>query len=282
MNHIVDTIVVGAGHAGLATSRLLTAAGREHVVLDSGRVGERWRSERWDSLHLLTPSWMTRLPGWCYSGPEPDGYLSAAQFIDSLERYAASFGAPVVGGTTVRALTTAGHSGYEVRTDDGSWHARHVVLATGPHGRPRIPAGLLADGARDSPEQPVPQPVVTSRRRGARHRRVRVRCPDRRRARPGRPARGARRRPAHPAASALSRDGHLLVAGTDRPARPHHRRNAGPRGRASRAVVAAGRAGPAPTEPARTSTSVASSAVESSSPAGSRESPAGSRRLPTT
>ncbi len=60
----IDTVVVGAGHAGLAVSNLLSAAGHEHVVLERGRVGERWRSERWDSLHLLTPNWMTRLPGW--------------------------------------------------------------------------------------------------------------------------------------------------------------------------------------------------------------------------
>ena len=68
--HTIDTVVIGAGHAGLAVSRLLTLAGREHVVLDRGRVGERWRTERWDSLHLLTPSWMTRLPGW-YRGGRP-------------------------------------------------------------------------------------------------------------------------------------------------------------------------------------------------------------------
>ena len=61
--HTIDTVVIGAGHAGLAVSRLLTAAGREHVVLDRGRVGERWRTSRWDSLRLLTPTWMTRLPG---------------------------------------------------------------------------------------------------------------------------------------------------------------------------------------------------------------------------
>ena len=60
--HTIDTVVIGAGHAGLAVSRLLTRAGREHVVLDRGRVGERWRTERWDSLHLLTPTWMNRLP----------------------------------------------------------------------------------------------------------------------------------------------------------------------------------------------------------------------------
>jgi putative flavoprotein involved in K+ transport len=54
----IDTVVIGAGHAGLAVSRLLTVAGCEHVVLDRGRVAERWRSERWDSLHLLSPNWL--------------------------------------------------------------------------------------------------------------------------------------------------------------------------------------------------------------------------------
>ena len=86
-----DTVIVGAGHAGLAVSRLLSAAGHEHVVLERGRVGERWRSQRWDSLHLVTPSWMTRLPGWRYDGPDPDGYLSAAAFADFLDDYATSF-----------------------------------------------------------------------------------------------------------------------------------------------------------------------------------------------
>ena len=60
----IDTVVIGAGHAGLAVSRCLTDAGRDHVVLERGRLGERWRSARWDSLRLLTPNWMTRLPGW--------------------------------------------------------------------------------------------------------------------------------------------------------------------------------------------------------------------------
>ena len=79
----IDTVVIGAGHAGLAVSKLLTDAGREHVVLDRGRIGDRWRTERWDSLHLLTPSWMTRLPGWSYAGPDPDGYLSVGSFMNS-------------------------------------------------------------------------------------------------------------------------------------------------------------------------------------------------------
>ena len=140
----LDTVVVGAGHAGLAVSRLLTDAGRDHVVLDRGRVGERWRTERWDSLHLLTPSWMTRLPGWSYTGPDPDGYLSVGAFVASLEEYAESFGAPVVEGTTVLAIETGDDPTrrYRIVTSHGTWHARNVVIATGPHGTPYVPEGL--------------------------------------------------------------------------------------------------------------------------------------------
>jgi putative flavoprotein involved in K+ transport len=145
MTTCIDTVVIGAGHAGLAVSWFLTRAGAEHVLLDRGRIAERWRSERWDSLHLLTPNWMTRLPGWCYAGPDPDGYLSAADLVRHLEQYAASFGAPVQSHTTVlevAATDAPGRARFRVFTDAGSWHARNVVVATGPHATPHVPAGL--------------------------------------------------------------------------------------------------------------------------------------------
>jgi putative flavoprotein involved in K+ transport len=142
----IDTIVIGAGHAGLAVSRLLTEAGREHVVLDRGRVAERWRTQRWDSLHLLSPNWANRLPGPdrgdYQSDGDPNGFMSAGQFVAHLERYAESFGAPVVGGTTVWELSPATSGQYRLVTDHGTWRARNVVIATGPHGTPRMPAGL--------------------------------------------------------------------------------------------------------------------------------------------
>jgi putative flavoprotein involved in K+ transport len=141
---LVDTVVIGAGHAGLATSRLLTQAGHDHVVLERGRVGERWRSERWDSLRLLTPNWMLALPGSRYGGPDPDGFAPAAQYVEMLEEYAASFAAPVVDGTTVEEVRASGRdsSRFTVSTDAGTWHAGHLVIATGPHGVPVLPAGL--------------------------------------------------------------------------------------------------------------------------------------------
>lgn len=140
----LDTVVVGAGHAGLAVSKLLTDAGRDHVVLDRGRIGESWRTQRWDSLHLLTPSWMTRLPGWSYTGPDPDGFLSAGQFTGILDSYAEWFGAPVVERTRVLSIAATGDDvrRYQVDTTQGTWHARNVVIATGPHGTPYVPAAL--------------------------------------------------------------------------------------------------------------------------------------------
>jgi len=165
--HSVDTVVVGAGHAGLAVSRLLTDAGRDHVVLDRGDVGESWRSDRWDSLHLLTPNWMSRLPGWYYTGPHHDGFLSAGRFACHLERYAASFGAPVHGGTTVERVLAAADGRYDVHTDRGSWRARHVVVATGPHGTQAVPEGVeggdievLSSSRYKNPDQLAPGGVL--------------------------------------------------------------------------------------------------------------------------
>jgi putative flavoprotein involved in K+ transport len=163
----IDTVVIGAGHAGLAVSRLLTEAGREHVVLDRGRVAERWRTERWDSLHLLSPNWMTRLPGWYHGGSDPVGFMSAGRFVSYLERYAQSFAAPVLGGTTVQEVSQAAAGQYLVVTDRGTWRARHVVIATGPHGTPRVPAGLgtaqvLMSNQYRNPAQLLPGGVLVA------------------------------------------------------------------------------------------------------------------------
>jgi putative flavoprotein involved in K+ transport len=135
----IDTVVIGAGQAGLAASRLLTEAGRDHVVLDRGRLAEKWRSERWDSLRLLTPNWMTRLPGWDYDGPDPDGYMGASELVSSFEAYARSFGAPVETGVTVRSVR-ATSDGFVVAADGGEWRADHVVIATGDAMHPRVPS----------------------------------------------------------------------------------------------------------------------------------------------
>lgn len=143
MSETIDTLIVGAGQAGLALSRLLAARGREHLVVERGRVAERWRSERWDSFRLLTPSWLTRLPGRAYAGPEPDGFLGRDEVVDFFEGYARSFAAPVRTGVTVRDARRVGGR-WHVTTDHGLLRADVLVAATGGLGQPVVPAGLAA------------------------------------------------------------------------------------------------------------------------------------------
>jgi putative flavoprotein involved in K+ transport len=132
-------VIVGAGQAGLAVSNLLTAASVDHVILERGEVAENWRSRRWESLRLLTPNWMTRLPGWSYRGSDPAGFMPAREVTTYLRRYASSFGAPVFGGTDVLSVRAA-ERGFVVDTDSGSWAADAVVVATGYADRPTVPS----------------------------------------------------------------------------------------------------------------------------------------------
>jgi putative flavoprotein involved in K+ transport len=164
------TVIVGAGQAGLALSHHLALAGHDHVVLERGRIGERWRSERWESLRLLTPNWLNGLPG-AAPLPDPDGYAHARELVSHFEAYAAEL--PVRERTAVRRVRAARHhagraahdssrgraahdssrarpSGFLVATDLGEWRADSVVVATGDCDQPRIPdvAAELPRGVR--------------------------------------------------------------------------------------------------------------------------------------
>jgi putative flavoprotein involved in K+ transport len=138
-----DVVVIGGGQAGLAMSRCLTDRGIEHVVLERGLVGQRWRSERWDSLRLLTPRWMSRLPGWSYRGPDPDGFMTRSEVVGYLEGYARSFPVPLHAGVTVRRVERD-REGFRVETGAGPWRAGSVVIATGYCDRARVPAAAAA------------------------------------------------------------------------------------------------------------------------------------------
>ncbi len=135
----VETIVIGAGQAGLAMSRCLTERGVDHVVLERGRIAESWRSERWDSLRLLTPNWQSRLPGWTYRGLDPDGFMTAAEVADHFDGYARSFQAPVHASVTVLDLKRI-NGAYRVTTTKGEWRAASVVIATGHCQAPFVPS----------------------------------------------------------------------------------------------------------------------------------------------
>jgi putative flavoprotein involved in K+ transport len=150
---VIDTVVIGAGHAGLAASHFLGKASIDHVVLERGEVANSWRHERWDSLRLLTPNWLTRLPGQPYAGADPDGYMSAAEVAAFIEAYAAGTEAPVRTGVTVISVRRTA-DGYEVVTDQGAIRARAVVLASGACNRPSVPG--FADAVPASVQQVTP------------------------------------------------------------------------------------------------------------------------------
>ncbi len=137
------TVIIGAGHSGLAMSRRLSDRSIDHVVLERGQVANSWRTERWPTLRLQTPNWQTRLPGHHYVGNDPDGFMGMPELIDFITGYAGTIEAPVHTGTTVfsvRPVPGGYGEGYEVVTDQGTWRADSVVLASGPANVAVVPA----------------------------------------------------------------------------------------------------------------------------------------------
>jgi putative flavoprotein involved in K+ transport len=137
------TVVIGAGHCGLAASRCLTEKSIDHVVLERDEVAHSWRRERWDSLRLLTPNWQCRLPGLVYQGDDPDGFMTANGVAEFIAEYAKVIAAPVLSGTTVTSVRRT-EDGYLVQTDQGEWNCATVVLASGAFNVPRVPAFAAA------------------------------------------------------------------------------------------------------------------------------------------
>lgn len=136
-----DIVIIGGGPAGLGISYLLTTAGRPHVVLEQGRIGESWRSQRWDSLRLVGPNWSLQFPGWRYEGDDPLGFMSKDEVVACIEAYRRSFDPPVHEGVRATHIARgAGGNGFRVETTDGIWQAAHVVIATGTNRVPNIPA----------------------------------------------------------------------------------------------------------------------------------------------
>jgi putative flavoprotein involved in K+ transport len=140
MSESIDTLIIGAGQAGLSLSYYLTQQQRSHLLLEKAeRLAEAWRNHRWDSFTLVTPNWHIRLPGGEYQGQDPDGYMPRDEVVSYFERYAASFQAPVRLGVTATAVDPAG-AGFRIQTDRGEYQATNVVIAAGLFQRPKFPA----------------------------------------------------------------------------------------------------------------------------------------------
>ena len=131
----IETLIIGAGQAGLTMSHALSKLGCPHLVLERGRVAERWLSERWDGLHFQTPNALVRLPDFPFVADNPNGFATGSEIAAYLAAYAAFIDAPVRSGVSVTAL----RAGFVAETSAGDFRAKNVVVATGPFQRPVIP-----------------------------------------------------------------------------------------------------------------------------------------------
>jgi len=142
---ILDTVIIGAGQAGLGTSYFLQQNSLKHIVLERGRIGESWLSQRWDSFTLNTPNFMNVLPGLPYEGSKPDGFCRTDELVHYFQRYVEYFHLPVRTGITVLSVErTEGEEHFIVKTKtegqaEQSVTSRSVVIASGILQRPKYP-----------------------------------------------------------------------------------------------------------------------------------------------
>lgn len=134
----INTLVVGAGQAGLAMSEHLGAQGVDHVVLEKDRIAERWRTSRWDSLVMNGPAWHDRFPSLEFSNCDPDSFPGKDRVVSYFETFAQQINAPIKCGVEVLSVDQVGET-YKVQTSDGAYIADNIVVATGPFQIPSIP-----------------------------------------------------------------------------------------------------------------------------------------------
>jgi putative flavoprotein involved in K+ transport len=139
MSEQVETVIIGGGQAGLAVSYYLSQQGRAHTILEqASQPAEAWRNHRWDSFTLVTPNWMTRMPGAEYQGDDPDGFMPRGDVVAYLEEYIERFRLPIRYGVRVSSVKPNG-TGYLVHTGEATVEAANVVIATGLYQQPNIP-----------------------------------------------------------------------------------------------------------------------------------------------
>ena len=135
-------IVIGGGQAGLSTSHQLTKRGIDHLVFEKHRIGHAWREYRWDTFCLVTPNWQCKLPDFPYTGNDPEGFMGKTAIVEYIEKFAASFGAPVREGVSVtrlRRVTNDAVTTFELETSAGTFTADQVVVAVGGYHLPVVP-----------------------------------------------------------------------------------------------------------------------------------------------
>jgi putative flavoprotein involved in K+ transport len=141
----IETLIIGGGQAGLAMSHMLSERSCPHLVLERGRLAERWRSERWDGLRFQFPNWSVRLPDFPFTHADPDAFATPEDIVAFITAYAERVTPPLRTGVEVtRLLRRADQKGFIAETAAGVIEATNVVVATGPYQRAKIP-DLLRD-----------------------------------------------------------------------------------------------------------------------------------------
>ena len=144
MAEFIETIIVGAGQAGLALSYHLMRRGREHLILEQEpAVANAWRNQRWDSFTLVTPNFQVRMPGAEYDGNDPYGFMSLQDVVTYFDEYVRRSRLPVRCGIKVLSVQKCGLT-YLVHTTNGHYAAKNVVIATGLYQTPKIPSFATA------------------------------------------------------------------------------------------------------------------------------------------
>jgi putative flavoprotein involved in K+ transport len=135
-----SVIVVGGGQAGLAISYCLKDKGIDHIIFEKNQIGYAWQEKRWDSFCLVTPNWQCHLPGYYYSGSDPDGFMEKDEIVKYIKNYAKSFNPPIKEGIEVFSVKKNKSQGlFELNTSLGNYTADQVVIATGSYHKPKIP-----------------------------------------------------------------------------------------------------------------------------------------------
>src|SRR5688572_25303039 len=136
----IDTLIIGGGQAGLATSFYLTRERQKHLVVERlERAAGMWRNRSWDSFTLVTPNWAFKMPGVENNGVAREGFMPRDKVIEFFEDYIATFGLPVSYKTDVLSVTKTEDGMYHTQTSTGDYRSRNVVIATGFYQQPKVP-----------------------------------------------------------------------------------------------------------------------------------------------
>lgn len=137
----ISIVIIGGGQAGLSAAYCLRQRGvDDYVIFEKNRIGQSWRSQRWDSFCLVTPNHQCRLPGHAYDGDDPEGFMTKHEVVNFLERYAEKFRPPILENVTVTSVTKR-EGFFHVTTNQGTWFCDDVIVAVGSFHAPYVPTG---------------------------------------------------------------------------------------------------------------------------------------------